>query len=492
MRSGTVKAACLILLLAASAAAQIPKHPSELSYPLLDYTPPKAASCRHVLSNGVVGYFVEDHALPLVNISMVIRAGSYLDAAGKEGLAAAVGSQIRAGGTTRLSAEQFDEEVDFLAANITSGIGDTSGSASVNFLSKDTEQALELFFEILRSPGFQQDRMDLYRSQALQQIERRNDQTGSIEAREWRRLLYGEKHFTNRWSTKASISAVTREDLIAFHGRYYHPGNIILAVSGDFQTADMKARLEKAMAGWPPGTAEIPPVPKPDHTPGPGIFMVHKADVNQARVSMGHLGIVRGNPDEFAVDLMNDILGGSSFTSRITNRVRSDEGLAYDAGSSFTAGVYYEGQFAASFQTKSATVAQAARIVLDEINRIRAEKVGAGELETVKNYAVEIFPRFFSSAAAVAGTFANDEFTGRDPGYWETYREKIRAVTVDDIQRVARVYLHPDRLVVLVVGNVDDVLKGNPDKSEFSFDALGLGKVTRIPLPDPATMIYPK
>jgi predicted Zn-dependent peptidase len=488
----------LAILLAAGSVASgqqkgaIPSHPRELKYAPLDYVPPNASAYRHVLSNGVAGYFVEDHDLPLTNISLTIRVGSYLDPKGKEGLASAVGSQIRSGGTSTYKAEQFDEEADFLAANLSSGIGGTQGWASVNFLSKDADKALELFFDMLRNPAFQQDRLDLFKSQVLQQIERRNDRTDDIEAREWNRLLRGDDHFTTVPSTKASIGSLTRDDLIAFHRKYYHPGNFIVAVSGDFKADDMKARLEKGLAGWTSSGEKVTEVPKPDFVPAPGVYMVNKADANQARVSIGHLGIVRGNPDEFALDLMNDILGGSGFTSRITNRVRSDEGLAYSAGSSFASGVYYPGQFRASFQSKSSTAAQAAQIVLDEINRMRTEKASEEELETVKNNAIEVFPRFFASSAAIAGTFAADEFTGRDPRYWETYRDKLRAVTVADVQRVARKYLEPEKLVVLAVGNVEDVLKGDPEKPEYSFQKIAAGKPIRhIPLPDPNTMIYP-
>jgi predicted Zn-dependent peptidase len=470
----------------------IPVHPRELKYVPLDYTPPKASAYRHVLANGMVGYFVEDHDLPLTNISLTIRVGSYLDPKGKEGLASAVGSQIRSGGTAAYTAEQFDEEADFLAANLSSGIGATQGWASVNFLSKDADKALTLFFDMVRNPAFQQDRLDLFKSQALQQIERRNDRTDDIEAREWNRLLRGDDHFSSASSTKDSISSLSRDDLIAFHKKYYHAGNFIFAVSGDFKTEDIKARLEKGMAGWTPSGEKVSEVPKPGFTPVPGVFVVNKQDANQARVSIGHLGILRGNPDEFALDLMNDILGGSGFTSRITNRVRSDEGLAYSAGSSFASGVYYPGQFRASFQSKSSTAAQAAQIVLDEINRIRSEQVSGEELETVKNNAIEVFPRFFASAAAIAGTFAADEFTGRDPRYWETYRDKLRAVTVADVQRVAQKYLQPDRLVLLAVGNVEDILKGDPEKPQYSLEKIAAGKpIKRIPLPDPSTMIYP-
>lgn len=471
---------------------QLPGHPRELKYQPLQYAPPQASAYRQVLNNGVVGFFAEDHDLPLVNITVLIRTGSYLDSAGKEGLSAATANQMRSGGTAGYKAETFDEEADFLAATITSGIGPTSGLATINFMSKDADKALALFFDMLRTPMFQQDRLDLYKSQVLQALERRNDRTEDIEFREWNRLLRGEKHFTNAYSTKNSISSLTREDLLDFHKRYYHPGNFILAISGDFQTAEMKAKLEKAMAGWASSGVAVPKVPKPDYVPVPGVYMVNKPDVNQGRVSIGHLGIIRGNPDEYAIDMMNEILGGSGFSSRIMSRVRTDEGLAYDAGSTFSAGIYYEGQFAAAFQSKSPTAAQAAQIVLDEIQRIRNEKVSAEELEIVKNQAIEIFPRYFAKASAVADTFARDEFTGRAPDYWDTYRDKVKAVTVADIQRVAREYLHPDRLVILAVGNVDDIIKGSPDKPEFSFQKMTSGKIVRIPLPDPLTMVYPK
>jgi zinc protease len=471
---------------------QIPLHPRSLKFAPLEYTPPKPSTYRQVLSSGAVGFFVEDHDLPLIDIAVTIRVGPYLDPVGKEGLAAAVASQLRAGGTARYKAEEFDEEADFLAAEISSGMGRTSGSAAANFMSKDTDQCLELFFEMLRNPAFQQDRLDLYKSQQMQGIERRNDQTEEIEGREWNRLLRGEKHFTSVLSTKLSIASITREDLIQFHKDNYQPGRLIFAVSGDFQTAEMKAKLEKAMAGWSDSGIPAVKVPTPDFTPVPGVYMVHKPDVNQGRVSIGHLGIKRGNPDEFAIDMMNDILGGSGLTSRIMSRVRTDEGLAYSAGSSYSPGVYYEGQFRAAFQSKSATASRAAQIILDEIERMRKEKVSAEELETVKNQAIEVFPRYFATASAVAETFAADEFTGRNPRYWETYRDKIKAVTVEDIQRVALKYLHPDHLLILAVGNADDMLKGDPEKPQNSFEKMAGGKLVRIPLPDPSTMIYPK
>ena len=221
--------------------------------------------------------------------------------------------------------------------------------------------------------------------------------------------------------------------------------------------------------------------------------MVNKADVNQGRISLGHLGSMRNNPDYYALTIMNDILGGSGFVSRLMTRVRSDEGLAYSVGSDFGLGVYYDGIFQASFQSKSATVAQATAIVLDEIKKMRAQNVTADELGRAINYRVEVFPRIFATAVAIVGTFANDEYTGRPAGFWDSYRARMRTVSAEDVLRVAQKYLHPDRLVFLAVGNADDILKGSPDKPEYAMSKFSQnGEIKRIPLPDPLTMTYPK
>jgi predicted Zn-dependent peptidase len=471
---------------------QIPAHPRALKYTPLDYSPPKREQYRHVLSNGVVAYLVEDHDLPLVNISISVHTGSYLDPAGKEGLAALTGTQMRTGGTTSKTAEEFDEAAAFLAANIGNIIGATQGIATLNLLTKDVDQGLALYFDMLRNPRFQEDRLKLAKSQILQNMERRNDSTDGIEDREWNRLIYGANHFSTKESTKASIDSITREDMLAFHERYYQPGGFIFAVSGDFNAKDLLAKLEAAMKGWPVNKQAVPPVPKPVNTILPGVYAVNKPEVNQGRVSIGHVGGLRDSPDADALDIMNDILGGGGFTSRITSRVRSDEGLAYSASSNFGLGVYYPGAFRASFQSKSPTTSQAIAIVLEEINRVRTTKVTDEELETAKNQAIEVFPQVFSTAARIAGTFAQDEYTKRPADYWATYRDRIRALTADDIRSVAQKYLQPDKLVVLIVGNIDEISKGNPDKPEYTLVKLAKdGKIQRIPLPDPLTMIYP-
>jgi predicted Zn-dependent peptidase len=476
-----------LLLQAAPLAAQpVVDHPEKLTFKPLAYQPPKAKELRHVLQSGSVVFIAEDRELPLINVSILVRTGDYLEPKEKAGLAAMVGALLRDGGTTTLTPDSIDEKIDFLAANSGASISSTQGNASLNILSKDFDAGMALLVDMMKNPRFDEARMKLYKERTLQNMQRRNDQTASIEGREWGRLMYGENFFTNHLSTKASLESITRQDLIDFHKRYYYPANFILAVSGDFNKADLLKRLDKHFAGWKSTRAAVPKVPRPSQPPKPGIYMVNK-DVNQGRISIGHWGVERGNSDEFALAVMNDILGGGGFTSRITSKVRSDEGLAYSAGSNFGIGVYYPGVFRAAFQSKSPTCAHATKIVLDEIARMRTEKVTDDELKTSVNSFVETFPLNFATKAQVVGTFAADEYTGRDPLYWETYRDNIRKVTADDVLRVAQKYLQPDKLVILGVGNTKDILAGY-DKVPVKFADFGLGEAKTIPLRDPMTL----
>jgi len=492
----TRRAAAIVLLAGLAIAApalsqEIPKSPEDLHFAPLSFEPPRAADSRVVLKNGMVVFIAEDKALPLVNVSITLRAGSWLDPEGKEGLAAMTGSLMRTGGTKSLTAEELDERLDFLAAEVFTGMGDTSGSAGLNCLADNLDDALAVFVEVLREPRFQEDRLALAKQQALQQMKKRNDDSADIEGREWNVLLDGADHFTNRFTTEASIGSIARDDLVAFHRRWIHPANMIAAVSGSFDRAAMLARLEEAFAGWPGKKPEVPAIPSTIHPADPGLYRIQK-DVPQGRVSMGLPGVMRGNPDTYALTVMNEILGGSGFTSRITTTVRSNEGLAYSAGSAISFGVWYPGRFRAAFQSKSRTVPWATELVLDEIRKMRESLVTADELKTIEDNIVETFPSAFASKAQQMGIFASDEYTGRDPAYWHTYRDRIRAVTAEDVQRVARKYLLPEKMIVLVVGNQPEIAAGDP-KHPVTLPSLAPGgNVVDLPLRDPMTMKLPR
>ena len=483
-------------VLAASARGQgtLPAHPRDLVFPDLAFDPPEPADYRHELASGSVAYLVEDHQLPLVSVSLTLRAGAYQVSPESAGLASFTGSQMRAGGTVSRSARDFDEDAAFLATQIGSSIGSTSAGGSVNCLSQNLGESLEMFFDMLKNPRFDPERLEIARAQTMQALPRRNDRLGSILSREVSRIMRG-NHFTTVQSTQASVQSVTRESMQRFHARNYDPRRMYFSVAGDFDTKDMIRRLNEALAeGWPASPVDPADIPAPSHVPVPGVYMVDKTsrEVNQSHVALVHAGIQRGHPDEFKVRIMNSVLGGGGFTSRIMLRVRSDEGLAYSAYSRYQPGTYYPGLFQAGFQSRNATCAQAAAIVAEEIKRMQNEKVTARELDTAKNYQVEIFPRFFATAGQVAGTFANDEFTGRETDYWKQYRQRISDVTAEDVLDAAQEHLHPDKLIVLAVGDREAMLRGNPDRPEFSFESMaGEAGIRAIPLPDPLTMEYP-
>jgi zinc protease len=487
----TLLVAAVLAAFAASLQAQpVPDHPDKLQFQPLSFAPPSAKDSRIVLKNGMVAFVAEDRTLPLVNIALTVRTGGYLDPEDKYGLAAMTGQQIRRGGTKSFSADQLDEKLDFLAAQVSTAIGDTSGSASLNCLADNLDESLKVFVEMLREPRFQEDRLTLAKEQALQEMKKRNDDSADIERREWSVLLYGEKQLLNRFTTEASIKALTREDLVAFHRKYFHPANMIAAVSGSLPRAEMTRRLEAAFAGWPGTKPTVSVVPSGVNTAAPGLYRIPK-DVNQGRVSIGLPAVMRDSPDIYALEVMNEILGGSGFTSRITKTVRSNEGLAYSAGSGIGFGVFYPGSFRAAFQSKSRTVAYATQLVLDEIRKMREAPVAAEELETIKNSLIQTFPSQFASKQQTVGIFASDEYTKQDPTFWASYRDRIKAVTVADVQRVARTHLVPEKLIVLVVGDQKEIDLGDDRHPVKIKDLAPGGKVTELPLRDPLTMKLP-
>lgn len=476
-----------ILAAATQVLAQpIPTQPDQLKFQPIAYQPPRAADHRAVLKNGMVVFIAEDPTLPLVNISVTVRTGSYLEPEGKEGLAAFTGAQIRRGGTKSLSAEELDEKLDFLAAQAGTSIGDTAGSATLNCLADNLDQSLAVFVEMLRFPRFQEDRLALAKEQTLQEMKKRNDDTGDIERYEWNALLSGEKHYSNRWSTEASVTSITRDDMAAFHRKYFQPAGMIVAVAGSFKRADMLRKLESAFAGWPSTRMTVPPPPGEIFPAAPGLYRMQK-EVNQGRVSIGLPLVKRDHPDAYALEVMNEILGGSGFTSRITKTVRSNEGLAYSAGSAMSLGVWAPGRFRASLQSKSRTVSYAAQLVIEEIARMREGTVTDEELRTIKENLIATFPSQFASKAQTVSVFASDEYTRRDPTYWQTYRDRIRAVTAADVQRVAREHLVPARMIGLIVGDLKEIATGDP-KHPVDLAGIFAGKVTDLPLRDPMTM----
>lgn len=493
--------AALAAFASTAAADAIVAHPDQLHFQPFSYVPPKATDHRVKLASGAVAYLVPDHTTPLVTVTVIMRLGGQLDPAGKEGLAIATGSQLTRSGTATMTAEQVEARVAALGATLESGIGGGFGGtgvpvttsesrASITVLSKDLDEGLGLLTACLRAPAFQADRFKLWKDQWLQGMKARNDESSSIEEREWSMLQAGEQHWSNHISTKASIEGLTIEDMRTFQKRYVGPRNFVLAVSGDFDRAAMVKRLDKAFSGWPtPGERPAPPAGPAPGAARAGWFMVDK-DVNQGRVSIGLPTIDRYDPDYAAARIMNDILGGGGFTSWLVNRIRSDEGLAYSVNSSLSGGTYYPASWRVGYQSKVRSVAYATQLAFEQIRRMRDSLVTDDELKTSREKFIQSLPVQFETAGAIAGVLAADEATGRyekDPNYYADYGKRLGSVTAADVQRVARRLLDPAKMTVLMVGNAKDMLLGDP-KHDASIPKLAGGPPTMLPLRDPFTM----
>ncbi len=469
-----------------STAERIVDHPEKLKFKELNYKPPEPDAYRNKLYCGATAYVAENHEIPTFELAVLVRTGSMYEPVEKAGLADMTGYLMRNGGVKGMSVKELDERLAYLAGEISVTISGSQGRASLFCLSKDIDEGLELLMRILRTPVFEQVAIDRYRADLLSEMEQRNSSTSSIESREWQFLMYGDHPCTTPYRrTEQSVNSITREDMIAFHRKYFFPKNFIFAVSGDFKTKEILAKLNGILEDWPDRQLDMPTIPDRIPDPKPGIYMIEKEDVNQSRIRIGHIGVKRDVPDEYALIIMNDILGGGGFTSRIVRRVRSDEGLAYSTGSVFERPVLFPGTFRAWFQTKHETGAFGTRLILDEIERIRNEQC---EEETVENSKASFISNLvnpFSSKSRIVNTFASDEYTGRPDGYWKNYAKNIKAVTPGDVLAAARKYLHPDKLVFLVVGDPEAVQRGSDKHGERFSD---FGEIKILPLRDPMSL----
>jgi len=483
----TLPAAVVALggLLAVTSAAAIPPRPEAIEFQPLAYTPPKPADFRKTLPDGTVVYLAESHEFPLIDLTITFKGGDSLDPPDMPGLASLMARMVREGGTAEMAPAEFDETLDFLATNVSVSASTTFTSARMNALAANFDESLKLLVAMLKAPAFDQQRLDVAKARLVESLKQRNDNASSILAREWKAMLYGRTHFEASQPTAASVAAIDRERLQQIHDRIIHPGNLIVAVSGDFVAAEMLDKLAKAFAGWERGPAAPDPA-APTATLTPGLYHVPK-DIPQGKVVLGKRAISRDDSDAIPLELLNEILGAGGFTSRLMQKVRSNEGLAYSVRSILSERVDYPGAFQATFESKNPTVALATKIVLDEIKTIREQPVTDEELATAKQGLIETFPRQFESKPRTLAVFVNDEWTNRPADYWQTYREKVRAVTKDDLLRVAKVHLDPAQLAILVVGDWEAIAPGDLEKRASMQEFFG-GKVEHLPLRDPLTL----
>ncbi|MBI3803816.1 MAG: insulinase family protein [Nitrospirae bacterium] len=443
--------------------------PRTMNFPPPAFKPPKAE--RQVLSNGMILYLMEDHELPIIRLDAVIKAGSIYEPADKIGLAGLSGMVMRTGGTRNHTGNEIDELTDQLAIELSVGIGSDVGSAGLDVLKKDVDRGLGLFADILMNPVFEEEKLQIAKNNAIEGIRRRNDRPSSIAGREFNKLIFGADNPYGREATETTVRSIGRADVVAFHEKYFAPNNMILGVTGDFDKKEIVAKIEKAFAGWKKKEIDFPRVaPVVERNEG-GVFEVIRP-ITQTQIRIGHLGIKQDNPDFFALSILDDILGAGGFTSRLFRDVRTQQGLAYSVGTVFRPGNFERGVMVAYGETRVETTYQAISTIVDHIRKIREAPVTEEELKRAKESFLNSFIFSFASPAQIVSRQMSLEYYGLPSDFLERYRENVAKVTREDILRVAQKYLHPDRLVVLVVG----------DEGKFDRSLATLGKIVHIQL----------
>jgi zinc protease len=453
----------------------IPSH-KDLKFPPL--RPVKIPDIESfTLSNGVRVRLLENRELPLVSGFVLVRTGNLFDPPDKVGVAQITGSVMRSGGTKAKTGDQIDEELENVAASVESSIGETSGTVSFSMLKENTDQTLAIFREILTAPEFRQDKIDLAKTQLRGSIARRNDDAHGIVGREFSDILYGRDNPYGWRIEYEHLDRIQREDLVAFHKRYFFPANVILAIQGDFSVPEMKQRLETLIGSWKNDQPPVPAFPKVMAKPVPGVYLAVKPDVTQTFLSVGHLGGILRDKDYPALAVMSDILGGG-FSSRLFKKIRTELGFAYSIGSNWGVNYNHPGLFSISGSTKSASTVETLKAARGELDRIRTGLVTDEELDSARQTVLNSFVFNFDRPSKTLNRLVTYEYHGYPKDFIFQYQKAVEAVTKQDIQRVAQQHLLPENLTFVAVGNPKDF--GTP------LDALGLPvKTIDLTIPEP-------
>ncbi|HVR06746.1 MAG TPA: pitrilysin family protein [Thermoanaerobaculia bacterium] len=441
---------------------------------------------RVVLDNGMVVMLLEDHELPLVSVTALIRTGSRLDPPAKLGLGALAGELLRLGGIAEgvdrrlapdgaLAGDALDDLLEARAAEMEVAVADDSASASLSCLAEDFGALLPLFGALLRHPAFDAGKLSLARDLAKGRLQRENDDPDAVLARELARLVYGSDSPYGRTPTFATLDAIERADLVAWHAANLQPQGIVLGLVGDFRTAEALAAVRAAFADWPRGATRPPGGESFPYRrqPNPGLFAIDKGDMSQSEVAMGHLGVVRNDPDFFAIEVLDEVLSGS-FASRLISHVRTEQGLAYEVDGRIGADWDHPGLAVLSLSTKTQTTAAGLAALLAEARDLTAKPPTDEEVARARRSILASFVFHADSPAKVLEQQLVFELFGYPLDRLERYRAGIEAVTTAAVRQAAARHLHPDQFTILVVGPAE-----TRDRSLAPF-----GKVTVLPLPD--------
>lgn len=462
-----------ILMLSASAMAQ--KKYDDIIYPKLnEFT--KSDVETITLDNGITFFLLEDKELPLIRVNVTVRTGSLIEPLEKTGLAAMTGRVMREGGSLNYPSDELNTLLEDKAAYMSTFIGMNSGGASMNLLKENFDELLPVFIDLIQNPAFPQDKIDLAKTQSRSNISRRNDDQQSIASREFFKLLYGEDTPYTSQTEYATLDAITKEDLVAFHKNAFVGNNMTIGVIGDFNTRDMKRKLKEAFGSIEAGSETMLVYPEVTYQYPSTVNLIDKPDVNQSFIFLGHIGGLRENPDYAALQLMNEILSGG-FSGRLLQSVRSDLGLAYSVFGSYTSNIYYPGIFYTGVMTKSSTSSEAIDAMLVEVEKLQNEAVSSDELEEAKERMLNSLIFRYDSKNKILNERINYEYNNLPADFFDQYVEELKVVSSDDIQRVAKKYIKPDQVQILVVGNASEI--------GTQLDKYGTVNIIDITIPQP-------
>ena len=415
----------------------------------------KVLGQRYQLPNGLIWLFSQQPELPMVTVNLTVKAGALFDPPQKAGLANLTATLLRYGTKTR-TAQQIAESMDFLGASFTTGGDRDIANIKLTVLKKDLAESLKIFQDVLLNPTFSNKELQPLVQRLKGTLKSQEDEPGIVADRAFRRIVYGDYPYGfPEIGTAATLMKINANDLLTFHRQYYRPNNAILTIVGDLTQAEAQTMVETFFGGWEAGELPPPPPPPSPRLTKPTVVKIDK-DITQANIILGQIGIKRTDPDFYAFQLMNYILGGGGFESRLMDNIRDNLGLVYNVHSSFGPGLE-SGPFDIGLETKNSTGGQAVTEVLKELDRIRQDLVTDKELTDAKSYLIGSLPMKMDSNAKRAALLGYAELYGLGLDYPWRYPEIINNLTRDDILNVARKYLDPDKYALVVVGKQQDI-----------------------------------
>ncbi len=446
-----------VLALVALLAGVVPVAAQDRSWP--SERPPKPLPAREstfpdyqmrTLENGLQVVTVPHHEQPIISMRMIVRAGAAQDPRDRTGLADLAASLLDQGAAGK-SAQQVQEAIDFMGGAMGAGAGADLTFANVVVMKDSFEAGLRILSDMARNPGFAPEEIERQRQQALSTLRVNFDSPEFVADAVFDRLVYGFNPYgLPQNGTAQSLAAITRDEIVAYHDTYFVPNNAILAVVGDLTANDALDLVQKVFGDWQRKVLPaLPFVAPPD--PTRRVIVVNKPGAVQTEVRAGHIGIKRSHQDYMALNMTLRLLGGEG-ANRLHQVLRTERGLTYGAKADMDT-LLEAGDFEASTSTRTEATGEVIRLIVDEFWRLQRERVGDRELNDAKAYITGSFPLTLEVPDAIATQVLNVLFYGLPVEQLQTYRDRVNAVRPDDVERVARYYLRPDRLSIVLVGN---------------------------------------